>query len=248
MGPDLRPADRLNPLGYFEDREFLRLNRHILASAGGDFIHPPSTGDILAQRGAFEGEIAALVRSREESCPVWGWKTTTTCLTLELFLSHLPDPRLVMVLRNPLAVARSQLTFSPGELGLNESLRLVATYYMRALNVVGRHPEIPVCYVGYEELLAKPRAVTRALAGFLELPISEKGVRSASAIVRGRWGRARVRRKLAVSSWRSLQASRLRLARETFAQRGARGLASLVVERVRGRLGQGSVARWYRNG
>ena len=233
MGFDLRPPDDHNPNGFFEDRDFLKLNDRILAAAGGDFIHPPSRERILAQEGRFRAEISELVRSRDSSNRVWGWKTTTTCLTLELFLAELSRPRLVVVIRNPLAVARSQLDFSRDELGLVDALELVGTFYSRVWETLKRDPQIPVVLVSYEDLLRNPGRVAGDLATFLELSPSSEQIRRAASLVasrrRLRWERA----KLASRSWRSLQLARLRKAKRVFREDGASALAALVAERWR---------------
>lgn len=231
LGSDLRPADRQNPFGYFEDRDFLRLNGRILEAAGGDFIHPPAHDDVLSQGRRFEDAISELVASRD--APLWGWKTTTTCLTLELFLPHLSNPRLVMLLRDPLATARSQIAFVGGKLQLTESLHLVVTYYARVLDAVARHPEIPLFCLSYEDLLRDPIAATSRLAHFLQLSSPPDRLRSAAAIVTGRRRRATERAKLALASWRALQLARTRFARELVRHQGIVGLASHVRSRAR---------------
>lgn len=233
MGSDLRSADDHNPTGFFEDRDFLKLNDRILAAAGGDFIHPPSRERILAQEGRFRAEISELIRSRDGSNRVWGWKTTTTCLTLDLFLAELSRPRLVVVIRNPLAVARSQLEFSPNELGLLDALELVGTFYSRVWETQKRHPRVPIFLVSYEDLLRNPRSVAGDLASFLELSPSPEQIRWAASLVasrrRLRWERA----KLASRSLRSRQFARLRRAKRVFREDGAGALAALVAERWR---------------
>lgn len=230
FGSNIRPADTHNPFGYFEDRGFLDLNGRILAAAGGNFIRPPAHHDIVAQRAHFEPEIAELVASRNEG--LWGWKTTTTCLTLELFLPHLSNPRLIFLTRDPLATARSQLSFTENQLRLTESLRLVVTYYVRTLDVAERHRGVPLFCLSYEELLRDPVATASRLADFLQLSLPPDQLRSAAAIVTGRGGRATQRSKLTLASWRSLQVARIRFARGLVRQQGIVELASHVRTRL----------------
>lgn len=236
FGSNLRPADSRNPFGYFEDRDFLDLNRRILAAAGGNSFQPPARDDILAQRRRFEDEIAELVASRDER--LWGWKTTNTCLTLELFLPHLSNPRLILLTRDPLATARSQVSFTDGQLRLTESLRVVVTYYARLLDVVERHEEIPHFSLSYEELLREPVATASRLTHFLHLSLPPERLRSAASIVTGRRRRATERAKLGLVSWRSLQLARIRFARELVRQQGIVGLASHVRTRLRAFRGE----------
>lgn len=240
MGWDLRPADIRNPWGYFEDREFLDLNRRILAEAGGNSVRPPRRRDILNQRDRFEDEIADIVRRRDLSSAAWGWKTTTTCLTLELFLPHLTQPRAVVILRNPLAVARSQVAFSSGQLQHLDALRLVASYITRLLETIERNPRIPVAYLSYEELVEKPQETAERLATFLELPISADQARWAGRLVRDRRQRSIARARLALGAWTSLQLARLRTAQRVLAEGGVRALADVLAKPFRKHWRRGS--------
>ena len=55
-----------NPLGHFEDVDFLSLNKDILASAGGSWDQPPSNTAILAQGDQFQKKIGDLIHTRNK--------------------------------------------------------------------------------------------------------------------------------------------------------------------------------------
>ena len=118
LGSTLLGADRNNPKGYFEDTDFLRLNREMLAAAtiAGEPGHQDWgwTESEALDRAAFEafrGRATALSvqRLREErpATKRWGWKDPRTSLMLDFWNSVFPDARYVLLYRHPWDVADS---------------------------------------------------------------------------------------------------------------------------------------------
>ena len=129
MGEALLPADRHNPCGYFEDVEFLSLNRRMLAEtvsgevaghADWGWTEDMDTPGIDA--GCLESFIAeadALVaRRRARSATVedrsgrvaracWGWKDPRTSMLLDFWDARLIDARYLFIYRSPWDVADS---------------------------------------------------------------------------------------------------------------------------------------------
>lgn len=109
MGQDLVMDNHVhNPLGYYEDRDFLRLNERILTAADGGWEKPPDPGAIkeVAKGAKFEDEILELVKDRPEP---WGWKDPRTALTLPVYRAVLPDLKIIVIVRRSEAVVRSLL-------------------------------------------------------------------------------------------------------------------------------------------
>ncbi|HEV7572885.1 MAG TPA: glycosyltransferase [Thermoanaerobaculia bacterium] len=116
MGDRLLPADRGNPAGYFEDVDFLDLNRRILA-----VCVPPEDGHRdwgWTESGAFDdGQLppfrdaaAALIAARDSAGHPWGWKDPRTSLLLEFWDDLLgPESRFLLLYRHPWEVADSML-------------------------------------------------------------------------------------------------------------------------------------------
>ena len=86
MGKDTTP-DSTNPLGHFEDKEFVTLNSQILKKAGGSWTNPPAKEKILIQKEYFLRKIESLIQKQKSE--LWGWKDPRTCLTIELYLPYL---------------------------------------------------------------------------------------------------------------------------------------------------------------
>jgi GT2 family glycosyltransferase len=114
MGQHLLPQDVNNRRGYFEDVEFLELQRKILSEccAPDDGGHPDwgwTESESLEQEGfkRFLPEAQALIASRAEHAAYWGWKDPRTTLLLDFWDELLVDARYVLVYRFPWEVADS---------------------------------------------------------------------------------------------------------------------------------------------
>jgi hypothetical protein len=113
MGRDLLPADAHNARGYFEDLDFFRFQRRMLAAccAADDGGHPDwgwTEHETLDPRGfePFVAEARGLVASRADRGP-WGWKDPRTTLLLDFWDGLIDGARYVLVYRFPWDVADS---------------------------------------------------------------------------------------------------------------------------------------------
>ena len=112
LGPekDFLPPAPNNPEGFWENRSFLRLNDAILKELGGSWDHPPQM-----DAAGWENEPnlhplrkkAGKLLRRFEGCEPWGWKDPRNCLTLPWWRKLLPEMKVLICVRNPLAVAES---------------------------------------------------------------------------------------------------------------------------------------------
>ena len=108
---ELTEANKNNPVGYFENKAFNKINRALLSHLGTNWNHPPAIGagweaDPVLASLAEEGRcvIGSFAGSRH-----WGWKDPKTTVVLPFWQRLLPDMRYVICLRNPLEVTRSLL-------------------------------------------------------------------------------------------------------------------------------------------
>jgi GT2 family glycosyltransferase len=121
MGDRLLPADGGNPAGYFEDLDFLELNRRILnaCTPAGDG-HPDwgwtESGSFdAAQLPAYRDAAAELVDARDRAGEPWGWKDPRTSMLLDFWDDVLEaDARYVLLYRHPWEVADSMLRTGAG--------------------------------------------------------------------------------------------------------------------------------------
>lgn len=127
MGDVLLPADANNRPGYFEDLEFLSLNRRMLAAtvpadvpghADWGWTEDMDTSGIDAcLLDSFVAEADALVARRGRNASdehnggavhrCWGWKDPRTSVLLDFWDARLPAARYVFVYRSPWDVADS---------------------------------------------------------------------------------------------------------------------------------------------
>lgn len=114
MGQRLLPPDKGNPRGYFEDINFLELQRRLLSEAclPNDGGHPDWgwTESEQLSRKTFKDFIPrakSMLASRVEGRGLWGWKDPRTTLLLDFWDRLLDDAHYVFVYRFPWDVADS---------------------------------------------------------------------------------------------------------------------------------------------
>lgn len=179
FGTRLLPGDELNPPGYFEDLDFLDLDRWMLAAAAtpGDGGHPDwgwTEGERL-DAGAFEAhrdEARRLVAQREAGGRPWGFKDPRAALLLDFWLSLAPEARFVLPYRLPWQVADS-LQRLGAEVFLRRpdyGYRIWAFYNRRLLDFHRRHPERSLL-VSVDAAVADPARFAAALRATLGLEI-----------------------------------------------------------------------------
>ena len=179
MGDDFKPSINANPTGFFEDKRFMKLNRRILRAAGGGHLAPPAPEAILAQKAAFRQEIRGLVEGKVSSR--WGWKDPRTSLTIDLYMEHLPHPRVIVIRRAPAAVARSLQV--RGDMNFEEGLHLAAVYEDRIRSFLARHRAVPHLDITYEAITQHPEPWIQKIIDFLDLTPTEADRTRAVALV-----------------------------------------------------------------
>lgn len=105
VGKRLLGADPANPEGYYEDTDFMSLNKKILSAAGGDWKDPPPDSVIQSAGKRFAPEIKELVSKKQAK--LWGWKDPRTTLTVKLYLPYIENPHFFCCFRDPQEVAES---------------------------------------------------------------------------------------------------------------------------------------------
>lgn len=112
LGPesDMLPAAFDNPEGFWENLHFKHLNDQILAALGGTYDAPPPLPDGWHEREILEPvreKAKAVLREITADEPA-GWKDPRNSLTLPFWLSLLPRLKVIVCVRHPLHVARSE--------------------------------------------------------------------------------------------------------------------------------------------
>ncbi len=174
MGTRLVEADANNPRGYFEDKEFLAVNRQLMLSCTADAKGHRDWG--WTETEAWDdGPAAALKGSARELLMAhdkgrrWGWKDPRTTLVLDFWDDLVKDtglaPGYLLVYRAPWDVADAlQRTGADVFLRNPEyGYRIWTFYNRRLLDFRRRHAERSLL-ISIEAVLSEPRRFTDLLA------------------------------------------------------------------------------------
>jgi hypothetical protein len=112
LGPEseMRPANKWNPNGFWENRGVAALNRRLLDTLRRDGPAPPRLPEGWGASAALEPEreeARALLAETFGGHDLWGWKEAGTTLVLPFWQHLVPDMRYVICLRNPIDIAAS---------------------------------------------------------------------------------------------------------------------------------------------
>lgn len=179
LGVDFGPCeafqtapDRFNPGGYFQRRDVVNANRHLIESAG-TLALPIAPEDLLELGPASALEDINIGWSRGSS--KWGMKDprfSTTLLTwLRSGVFHDQDLKIVRVRRSLESIARSSL--------LHREVGSFCDYdYSRALTMASLYDEyanwhcahlgLPVVEINYDHLIKQPKQAVARLARFVD--------------------------------------------------------------------------------
>jgi hypothetical protein len=173
LGPvtDLLPPAPDNPEGFWENRGFVKVNEAILKGLGARWDRPPQapftdwdTTPILARLRPQAAKVVQGFAAREP----WGWKDPRNCLTLPLWRSLLAEVRVLICVRNPMAVAESLRTRD----GMTwaRAFDLWLTYNRRVYEATD--PENRVI-THYDSYFGAARAELRRVLGLCGLQVAE---------------------------------------------------------------------------
>ena len=134
IGSNVLSPDSGNPHGYWEDTDWLNLNKKILMLGGGDWYFVPEEEDILkvGERADIRGEIKRLVGARKQY-PLWGFKDPRTTLTIRVILPYLENPHFIVCFRSPLEIAKSLYRRNPQIGDMAQHLKVAKMYNQRLL-------------------------------------------------------------------------------------------------------------------
>lgn len=177
LGADIgRPDEHLppsddNPLGFFEPRDVVQIDKEILSAFKGSWDRPPHlpAGWVDDARLDHLRERAAAYLSTRDLRGHVAVKDPRLSLTAPLWRGITPQSRVVVSLRDPLASARS-LRRRNG-IDLERGCELWLRYTLEPLV---DHPDALV--LAYEDLLARPDELARRAASELGLREPDAGV------------------------------------------------------------------------
>lgn len=118
MGDDLMIDDidmgqtKEQPCGYFEDREFIRINDIILQKAKGAWDRIPDWEILLRKCREENNTLDVLLEKRGRNHQFWGFKDPRTCLTLSAYLGR-QNGKVITISRKKSDAIHSLITREP---------------------------------------------------------------------------------------------------------------------------------------
>ncbi len=184
MGRHLLGRSWSNPLGHFENIEFLDLNERILKEAGGSWREPPRKEKILELNGKFSEEIRNVIKKNKNN--VWGWKDPRTVLTIDLFINFLENPYFIVCNRNVMDIAKS--LYKRDKIPIEEGLNLIKIYINRINEFFRNNKEYNKrrLDVYYEDIINNPLGNIKRIVEFLDLKPSKEQVIKALSFIKPR--------------------------------------------------------------
>ena len=180
---DLVPPGPDNPEGFWENLNFVVVNDMLLEVLGGAWDDPPALPAGWERRPELEPyrlaglEVVDAFGERTD----WGWKDPRNSLTLPFWRHLVPALRLLVCVRHPVEVARSLA--ARDRMSIAAGLDLWLTYYSQLLADASPTGAVVTHYASY---LENPDAELRRVLRLLELPASERMIRTAlPAVGRG---------------------------------------------------------------
>ena len=152
FGDNLLHPQQENPKGFFEDLEFLEINKEILACSGGSWFEPPNELKINQNI----KEKIKIFLGKWEQYPLVGFKDPRCCLTLPVWADSIDNYSLNVLYcsRDPKEIAMS-LEKRNG-FTEDESVRLFTVYRDRFFKFYDENPEVKYAFTKYEHLLQDP--------------------------------------------------------------------------------------------
>lgn len=184
MGDDFLPPDGFNPNGYFEDTDFLWINKGILENAEGIWYDPPSIDEIIVGGEKFKSAIRKTVARKRQKAGQnsWGWKDPRNCLTCWNYAHEVPDARFIVVVRN-LSDIKLSLNRTHGHLANWDNV--IDAYYDSVDEFFGTCINSSL-NVGFEELVYEKyaRETIRKILYFVDKP--DRFIDKALSVIRFR--------------------------------------------------------------
>lgn len=183
MGDTLIPKDDNNPNGYWEDDEFLVINKQLMdaakpGGAGWKAITTRKEIQKAVKQFNLSHRMKVIVASRNGKRPIhrfWGWKDPRNCITMWAWHPLLTRPRYVIVHRRIDDVIRSLIA----AYGEYRWLPLIRHYRQHVETFLHVYPGVPVLHLDYDILISDgpmAEAAVVQLASFIGKPGAAPGM------------------------------------------------------------------------
>jgi len=179
MGRNFVRQSWSNPVGHFEDKDFVQLNKSILKEAGGSWHKPPTNEEIKVQKDNFKIPIKELIEKKTSL--LWGWKDPRNSLTIGLYLPYLNNPYFIVCHRGFQDIAKSLKRRNRIE--FEKGIRLAEIYEERIEDFFITNLNLRRLDIVYEEMLTDRERILRNIVDFLGIQVSQKIYKNAQDMV-----------------------------------------------------------------
>lgn len=168
-----------NPLGHFENIDFIKMDDKILAHAGGEWDNPPSIKKIEKLNSEkLKQKIRKTISKNQNT--LWGWKVPTTSLTILHYMPYLKNPYFILCERDEQKIIDSFVNRD----GLSEKrVKKMTEVYNKALQHFLLNNKYPILHLKYEELIRNPGKEIGKISGFLGIPENKKKIDDAKRLI-----------------------------------------------------------------
>jgi hypothetical protein len=170
MGYDLLGAHGSNPVGHYEDKEFLLMQDTLI----GKWTNPKThfEGKELQE---IQENYSKMIERRDKDFPIWGVKDPRLCIMLPYFWDMLSDPVLIEVTRHGVSSTnslqlRERWTFEQAW----EAFSKYEEAKQSTIRKIVKKGIIPHFLIRFEDLVEKPNTWVGALADFAFADLSEE--------------------------------------------------------------------------
>lgn len=122
-------------------------------------------------------QLYPCIRDRNSQHARWGWKDPSGIETIRNVIYALRNPRVLLVFRDPMAIAMGEMrvdeTFDYPRRSLEQ---LMEVYQRREQHLIdfALRSQVPVMLVSYEKAMEQPRMFIEDIIGFLRLDVSQE--------------------------------------------------------------------------
>jgi len=133
---------------------------------------------VLKKKGVAQSvlHIIDVLRQRNQSKDIWGWKFPRAIVYLPQIREHLVNPHLILVSRDPIATATREILSGTPKM---DAIELVLRLQLRNMELV-KQWEAPTLIVSYERSIQRPEQFITDMCGFLgvERPVDTTDIRA----------------------------------------------------------------------
>lgn len=139
----------------------------------------------LKDHDALRSHLLNTIQQRNIEHTNWGWKYPNASAYLPLILNNIRNPRLVCIVRDPLASSSRELRAGVINQNGNEERNLLKSIHALETNIALIHQtEIPTFLCSYEKAIHSPSHFVRSLSRFLGIDSNSEALADALAQIK----------------------------------------------------------------